>query len=155
MDAFTIMWTLKPVSLKNWNQSISAAGGWGQFVFHTTQEGGVYVGTSVPSRISPGEGPGPGTVVKDTWQQFAYVFDNGRATFYKDGKLLATKQLSKAKWSGFQLGGYQGGDTLHGDMSEIVIYERALPENERQAVEKHLMRHDGAALQAAPGKEQF
>ena len=31
--------------------------------------------------------PGAGTVVKGVWQQFTYVFDNGKGSFYKNGKL--------------------------------------------------------------------
>ncbi|GMV80754.1 MAG: hypothetical protein AMXMBFR7_19380 [Planctomycetota bacterium] len=139
MKSFTLLWTLRPLSRKNWNQSLSAGGSWGQFVFHTTSEGGVYVGTSVSARISPGEGPGPDTVQLETWQQFAYVFADGEARFFKNGKELAKKRLDVAAWDGFRLGGYDGGNTLHGDVSEVLLYERALPDAERQAVEKHLL----------------
>ncbi|MCW8130302.1 MAG: protein kinase [Planctomycetota bacterium] len=139
MKSFSILWTLKPNSHSNYNQSFSAEGGWGQFVFHTTSDGSVFVGTSVPSRIGPGDGTGRDTVALNQWQQFAYVFDQGMAHFYKNGKLLAKKKLEPAAWTGFRLSGYDGRNTIDGEVSEFLIYERAVSDEERVKIEKHLL----------------
>jgi len=136
---FTLLWTLKPYTRSNWNQSLSAGGGWGEFVFHTTSDGGVYVGSNVPSRISPGDGCGRDTVVLNEWQQFAYVFEQGMASFYKNGKRLAQRKLDVATWNSFRISGFGGSNGINGEMSELIYYERALADEERAKVEKHLL----------------
>ncbi|MBI3829589.1 MAG: protein kinase [Planctomycetes bacterium] len=139
MKSFSILWTLKPFSHSDYNQSFSAEGGWGQFVFHTTGDGSVYVGTNVPARISPGDGPGKGTVALNEWQQFAYIFNNGEAALYKNGKQLAKKKLEIAAWTGFRLSGYAGKNTMDAELTEFIVYDRAIGDDERAKIERHLL----------------
>ena len=91
---FTVEFWLKPESLSDYNQEISigsaSSGHWNGFAFHTTANGSVYVGTDITSRMTPANIPA-NTVVLNTWQHFAYVYNNGTGYFYKNGVLLYTK----------------------------------------------------------------
>jgi serine/threonine protein kinase len=134
--SYTILWTIKPMDLHNFNQLMGATGYWGSFAFHTTGDGGVFVGTSIPSRIGPGELKA-GTVTKGAWQQFTYVYEKGKGSFYKNGALLASRKLDPSNWNGFQIGSADK-NSINGDISEFAIYDRALPDAERQTVEKRM-----------------
>ena len=91
---FTVEFWLKPESLSDYNQEISigsaSIGHWNGFTFHSTANGSVYVGTDIASRMTPADIPA-NTVVLNTWQHFAYVYNNGTGYFYKNGVLLYTK----------------------------------------------------------------
>lgn len=139
MDDFTLLFVLRPDTTTDHNQHIQAAGGWtGEFGFHTTDNGSIYVGTSASSRIVPSDGPGAGTMVDDQFQQFTYCLDTGTAVLYKNGSSLATKSVADpADWTGFQLG-LNSTNTIHGDIAEVIIYNRALSTAERQSVEEYL-----------------
>jgi len=138
MDTFTVIFMINPASLIDWNQAIQAGDDWGQFCFHGTANGGVYVGISVSSRIEPSDGPGAGTLVVDQWDIFSFVFDNGSAKFYENGILLASKSLSlPADWTKFVLG-WGDASTVDGDITEIFIYEGALSDTDRENIEQSL-----------------
>jgi hypothetical protein len=138
MGAFSLFFVLQPASRTNHNQAIRAQGNWGQFAFHTSETGGVYVGTSVPSRIAPENGPGSNTVVLSVWQEFSYVFGSGAAALYKNGRKLASRPIDKpAPWSGFLIG-QPDRNTIHGDVAEILLYTVGLTDEGRRAVERYL-----------------
>jgi hypothetical protein len=138
MNTFTVIFVLKPQTVKSYNQPIGAAGGWGQYLFHTTSNGGVYTGTSVSSRISPSDGPGANTLVPNNWSKFAYVFNNGAAKLFKNGTQLASKTISNtALWTGFTLG-QNDNNTISGDIAEVLVYNSALSDADRQSVEAYL-----------------
>lgn len=136
---YSIFFTLKPKRTVDYNQAICAANAWGEFVFQTNSTGGVYVGTSATSRIEPIDGPGAGTVAVDKWQQFTYTFNNGSAKFYKNGILLASKTISVgSNWSGFNIGLNTPTSTIDGDIAEVLVYDAALTDTDRKAVEGYL-----------------
>ncbi len=138
LPAFSLFVMLRPVSRTNHNQMIQARGNWGQFAFHTTDSGGIYVGTSTSSRIAPEHGPGTNTLTLTAWHQLAYVYGSGAGTLYKNGRKLASRPLAKpAPWTGFQLGAPDR-NTLHGDVAEVMLYAAALSDDDRRAVERYL-----------------
>ncbi len=147
MKSFTVSFTLRPLGQKNFNQYIGS--GWGRFCFHSTGDGGIFIGTSVQSRISPNEGPKPGTLVKDTWTQITYVCDQGKGMLYKNGKEIATKNMAPSVFNGFNLGSPDAG-TINGDMSEFCFYDRALADAEIQVLEKLMMRDEAVHTSTPP-----
>ncbi len=136
LKTFTLLFTLRPLALKNYNQSLGP--GWGHFKFHSTLEGSIYVGPTETSRIKPQDGPKAGTLVKDVWSQFALVYEQNTATLYQNGKELASKKLEPITLNNFYIG-MATVSTLNGDMSEFCLYDRALSESELQALEKMMM----------------
>ncbi len=149
---FSVMFLMKPNTTANHNQQLGATGIWGQFFFHTSLEGGVYVGTDQAMRMVPGTGAGQipdGTVRANSWQRFVFVFDNGVGKFYKDGALVSSKTMAiPANWSGFTLG-VPSQHTINGDVAEVMVYDRALGDAELAQVdiylaEKYGQYHPGA-----------
>jgi hypothetical protein len=87
-----------PTQLTNYNWAIGFNSFWGDFGIHTTSDGGVFVGTSIESRISPWR---TGVYVLNTWQNFTWTFDNGAGKFYKNSILEASATLSLSASSSF------------------------------------------------------
>jgi alpha-L-fucosidase len=138
MNTYSVLFVIKAAVLTNYDQNLGAGGGWGQFKWHTTSTGGVYTGTSGTSRISPTDGPGDGTVVANTWHRFSFVFNNGASKFYKNGTQLASKTLDlPVAWTGFALG-QQDTNTINGDIAEMLVYNTALSDTDRQSAEQYL-----------------
>ena len=130
LTAFAVEFWLLPRSHKDWNQNVSAGSGWGQFVFHTTVDGAIYAGTDLATRFSARDLPA-GSLVLDQWQHFAYVFDNGQASLYRNGSLLASKpQAFPAAWTGLRVGNSAGTCLMHGALDELRVYMRALSPGE-------------------------
>jgi len=127
---FSIEWWLNPSSFNQWNQCISTkSSGWGGMLFHSGPDGVVYVGTDVETRIVCGSG----TIELNKWQHFTFCYDNGNATFYKNGQLLgntANMTLSEP-WEGLHLGVSSLG-LLHGQLKGLYIWDKALDVNEIQ-----------------------
>jgi hypothetical protein len=137
-ETFSLLFVIRPSNSINYNQTLAAYGTWGKFCFHTDSTGGVYVGTSINSRIEPGDGPGANTIVPNAWQTFGYTFDNGTAKFYKNGTLLATKTLSLGEsWTSFVLGSTSAVNTINGDIAEVLLYNTAISDTNRQQVEAY------------------
>ena len=68
------------------------------------------------------------------------MFNNGMAKLYKNGVLLATKSLSiPNSWTGFDIGTTYGSNSVEGDFAEIMVYNTALSDNDRQSVENNLI----------------
>lgn len=132
---FTIFFVIKPTELLNYNQAFGASGSWGQFWCHASADGAIYIGTSAESRICSSSG----VLANNTVQQFTYKLTGGlAATLYKNGTQNSTATLaSPSAWTGFKLGtGYY--DTLHGYVTEVLIYDTALSDSDRQMVENYL-----------------
>ncbi len=127
---FSVSWWMNPYSLADYNQVIQAKNGWGAFVFHTTATGAVYVGTDVTNRLTPTELPA-GTVEKNKWQHFTFTFENGKGSFYKNGKLLGSKpgMLNSVAWTGLLIG-HGSASTIDGLVDEIRVYNRFLTADE-------------------------
>ena len=123
---FSVSFWLYPESTKNYNQQIMALNAWGEFLFHTTADGGVYCGTDVGKRFTPTD-LGNGTVVENTWQHFVYTHDGTNGNFYKNGSLLAgpKAQDPSGNWGGFSIG-KSDGNTIDGKITEVVIWDVAL-----------------------------
>ncbi|GAB3639158.1 hypothetical protein GCM10027422_47490 [Hymenobacter arcticus] len=116
--AYTLSFWLKPTRRFDWSQATGA--GWGMFLFHSTHDGSIYVGTSGYSRI---EYLVPNTVEQGVWQHFVFSFDNGVGTLYKNGRLLRQQggMTIAPAWQGLTLGA--SGDELY---DEVRVYDRAV-----------------------------
>ncbi|MCS7303546.1 MAG: LamG domain-containing protein [Thermoguttaceae bacterium] len=127
---FSVEFWINPDTRSNWNQVIGA-GAWNQFTFHTTSDGSIYCGIDYGpgnQRFTPSE-LGPNTLELNKWQHFVFTFaedspgaSSGQARFYKNGVLLASKQMPVAQsWTKFEL--YS---SLDGLVDEVAIYDYAL-----------------------------
>lgn len=129
---FSICWWVKATSRAYWNQTVGAslnyeAGGWWNgFLFHTAGDGRVYLGTDADTWMAlPAE-----TFRAGVWQHFAFTYDAGVASLYKDGQLLRTQpgMSAPAPWRelavGSTLAAAQAADGLYDD---VRVYDRALP----------------------------
>ena len=116
-----------PTQLTDWNWAMGFDSFWNDFGLHSTAQGGVYVGTSTSSRISPWRN---NVYVLNTWQNFTWTFDNGLGKFYKNGKLetSATLQLSsRSQFTYFNSGGSGPNNNCTGRLASLKIYnDRAL-----------------------------
>ena len=122
LDSFSIAFWIKPNNHVDWNQQIGL--GWAeQFQFHTTATGAVYVGITkeVGDRLTAAELPA-NTLELNTWQHFCFTFNKGNATLYKNGILLASKQLLSKSiiLKGFSI------QAAEGFFDDMRIYSRDL-----------------------------
>jgi hypothetical protein len=132
-SSFAVEFWMKPSSRKNWNQNITAAGGWGQFVFHADATGAIFAGTDIGTRFSPRNLPS-GTLLTRQWQHFAYVYDAGEARFYRNGVRLASRhQAAPEPWTGFRIGLPSSRYNVDGGVDELRVYNRALSDAEVEA----------------------
>jgi len=135
--AFTFIMVIQPNGLADYNQSLGALGGWGQFLFHGSASGAVYCGTGVPGRLTAPAG----TMTDAEAQMYVYTYPGTSAAsrLYKNGTEVAAGVLSQAPadWTGFLLGATSAA-TLKGDVPEIIIYNRVLSAAERSQVEAYL-----------------
>jgi len=102
-ESFTADFWFKPLQVRNFNPGFSigsnlGAGGWGDFIFHTSSTGAIYAGSALDSRFEPTDpGCGAGTInvnfVCNITYTFVKGFSNGPAILYKNGALLSTKTL--------------------------------------------------------------
>jgi hypothetical protein len=65
------------------------------------------------------------------WQMLTFTFDNGKAEFYKNGKMLAraTGFPMPAQWTGFQIGASDT-QTVDGLVDDMRLHNRALSASE-------------------------
>ncbi len=122
---FSVSWWVLPYNAKNYNQRIGAENTWGAFLFHTADDGSIYVGIDANSRFTPAELPA-GTLELNKWNHFVFTFDNGNAAFYKNGKLLATMKdmVMPKKWEGLSL---SYADAL---VDEVRLFDHAIGEDQ-------------------------
>lgn len=134
---YTFFLVLKPDGLADYNQSLGALGGWGQFLFHGSANGTIYCGTGVPGRLSTPSG----TLTDAATQVFAFTFPgtSGTSRLHRNGVEVASGVLSQTPvaWTGFMIGATNT-NTLKGDVAEIIFYNRALTNTERENVEDYL-----------------
>jgi hypothetical protein len=111
-----------PTALTDYNWAIGFNSFWGDFGIHTTSAGGVYVGTSIASRISPWRN---NVYVVNTWQNFTWTFDNGAAKFYKNAVLETSANLAlstSTQFTGWGGGGLGAGNNLTGRLANFKVY---------------------------------
>lgn len=111
-----------PTALTDYNWAIGFNSFWGDFGLHTTVSGGVYVGTSVASRISPWRN---NVFVLNTWQNFTWTFDNGTAKFYKNGVLETSANLAlsaSTEFTSYNGGGGGAASNCTGRLSIFKVY---------------------------------
>lgn len=135
MNDFTVIFMLRPASLNNYNQKLLATGAWGQFVMHADANGGLYAGTDIATRIEPSTSTYKrGNYSKDVFQRWAYTYSSvsGKGSIYIDDYNVPEPKTQTApnNWSGFELG-ENGSGTIHGDVTEVFIYDKALTDAER------------------------
>lgn len=117
-NSYSIEWWMYPLTTTNYNQEIDL-GGWGQFVFHTTSSGEVYVGNQLSDRIVPWS---TGIVSVNAWQQFVWTYDGTLGILYKYGIEIQRKLMVPATNNYSELGAY----SLHGSFSNIRLYNFVL-----------------------------
>ena len=124
-QAFTVAWWLLPDTAFNWNQQIRSVVGWNAFVFHTSNEGTIYNGTSSGTRFNPNtcsEG-----IVLDEWQFITFTFENGYANLFRNGYKIAQREnmAMPVAWDGFQIG-HSNANTIDGKVDDVRIWERSV-----------------------------
>lgn len=130
----TIFTVMKPAALADYNQSMGASGAWGQFNFHSSANGTVYAGTDTNTRFVTAAN----TMVNNQVQQFTYRLSDGSAALYKNGASIASgTQTSPASWTGYMLGRTNNG-TVSGYIAEVLVYNKALNNADRQYIENYL-----------------
>ena len=124
-ESFTVSWWLNPASHTNWNQQMRSPGGWGSFVFHSTNEGSFYVGTDVNSRLNPSYFTE--SLILDEWQLLTFSYENGLGRMFRNGHEMASKfgMNDPIAWNGFWIG-TDGSSTIDGHVDEVRIWERAI-----------------------------
>ena len=126
MPTYSVAFVIKPEGLNNYNFQIGP--GAGKFLFHTTTTGEVYVGkTGVgDQRITPNDGLVAGTLALERWDRILFTYGNGVAKFYKNGALLASKDItSPDDWDAFAIGVVDT-NTINGYVSELMVYNTVL-----------------------------
>lgn len=120
--AFTVEWWLYPKTCTDYNQTMKATNGWDAFVFHTTSDCRIYVGTNIGTRFVNTDFP-VNTLAINQWQHFAYTYDGTSGRVYKNGALIAgpKAQTSPTAWGGFVIG-TNGTNTINGYVDDVRIY---------------------------------
>ncbi|GAB3639105.1 hypothetical protein GCM10027422_46960 [Hymenobacter arcticus] len=128
---FSFSFWLKPTRLYNYGQLTGAKARWGAFLFHSADNGQLYVGTDGDNRIVTQAG----TVQVGVWQHFVFTFANGVGTIYKNGKLLSSQSgmAPSLPWQGLSLG-YNGGEAVY---DEIRVYNRVISAQETAGLFGH------------------
>ena len=138
--AFTVLLVLRPAALPVHDQTIQTGAGADAFVLCGDRRGGLVAGIGRDTCITPADGPGPGTLVPGVWQLFEYVATGETARLYKNGILEASKPAGvAANWSGFQLGSPGADTAFAGDIGAVMLYDRALSDDERRVAERYLL----------------
>ena len=121
---FSCSFWLKPTTLFDYGQLTGAKARWGAFLFHSANNGQLYVGTDINHRIVTPSGK----VQLGVWQHFVFTFANGVGTIYKNGKVLSSQSgmVASLPWQGLSLG-YLGGETFY---DEVRVYNRAISAQE-------------------------
>lgn len=148
--SYSVAFALRPSVLGRWSQQIGC--GWGMFTFHSEPAGGVYTGVGAPGggiRFALEE-LGSGTLRTAAWQRFVITIEHGYGVVWKDGAVLARKTMPTPKpWQGFHLGRLrpppEEPSGFAGDLLEILVYSRALDEDEVMMVDRRLAARVGMA----------
>lgn len=128
-ESFSVEWWLKPTQTSSpYGQTLSG-GDWGNWVFRATGDGAVNCGTDLATSFTAAELPA-GTLRAGEWQHLVYTYERGVASFYHNGRLLASKpQTRPLPWSAFNMGTAlnEQGAPISGGVDETALYAHALP----------------------------
>jgi hypothetical protein len=131
---FSLSFWIYPVSRSDWNQQIKASSGWEGFTFHTGKNGEVWVGSEgadgcCDSRFNDNDLPAD-TLKLNQWTHFVFTFNNGEASFYKNGELLVSKDNMDMPepWKGFQIGTPET-NSVNGSVDEVRLYNTRVSSN--------------------------
>lgn len=127
-EQFSVEFWMNPRTHVNYNQMISAGvSGWGQFLFHTTNDGNIAVGQNWTGGNA--WTVGAGSLELDEWQHFVYTLapivgdpTHGLASFYKDGVLVSSRVLGLGDpWTSFRINA-----NVNGLVDEVAVYDYPL-----------------------------
>ncbi|MHC4506670.1 MAG: LamG domain-containing protein, partial [Planctomycetota bacterium] len=128
--AFSVALWIKPLAMGKRGPTIDAGRGFserkkgGQFCLIVVRGGSVHCGTDDATRFTPDE-LGLGTVELGKWQHLTYTHDGTTGRFYKNGRLLGTKNQAPPKpWLYLSL------SSIHGAIDDLRVYGRALETGE-------------------------
>jgi hypothetical protein len=81
----------------------------------------------------------PSDFAQNTWYSSIAIYQTGRTELWKDGVLNDFINSNSVSIGGFRIG-YRSNDNVYykGDIAEIIFYDRALDNTERQTVEVYL-----------------
>jgi len=139
--AFTLAFWVKANQVLDYSNLLSAhtdntgTDPWGNFALHTSADGHVSAGFNYWDATGRLASPA-GTVQAGRWQHLAFTYQGGTGTLYCDGQLVSQLAGMPAApaWPGLLLGMGASNANLpfEGDVSELRVYERALPSTEVQ-----------------------
>lgn len=142
MDNFSLFFVYKPKTFDGDNNHvIGAKNSWGQFVMHTykrqTDDGSLYAGVTVDGRFDKSNA-GKAYYREGVWNLLEFRADGKALSLYRNGKLLGTSTAESASgsWTGFELGVT---NQMQGDMAELLVFNRALTEEQRRSVSDYLL----------------
>ena len=142
MDNFSLFFVYKPKTFDGDNNHvIGAKNSWGQFVMHTlkknTGDGSLYAGVTINGRFDE-TNAGKAYYREGVWNLLEFCADGKALSLYRNGKLLGTSTAASASgsWAGFELG---VADQMQGDMAELLVFNRALTEEQRRSVSDYLL----------------
>lgn len=148
--SYTVAIALRPSVLGVWSQQLGC--GWGMFTFHSEPSGGVYTGVGAPGggiRFALEE-LGSGTLKTGSWQRFVVVVERGEGVVWRDGRVLARKRMPiNEPWHGFHIGRLRPPPNepsgFAGDLLEVLVYSRALDDDEVINLDRRLAVRVGMA----------
>ena len=143
-DSYTVAVALRATSFGQWSQTFGS--GWGSFLFHGDERGGLYagVGDVAGARFTPADLPSV-RLSRNTWHWCVITYEqrSGRGDCAIDGTLVGSKPMPHPRpWHSFRVGcqtqeksGFMGG--FAGDVQEILVYDRVLTPDERGTLDRH------------------
>ena len=144
-----------------YNQADTSTGGWVGFAYGTPKRNQVFGLALTPDGTLGVQGWGGANDVESSpptngvgeWLIQAAIYQNGTLSQYKDGASIGTTSHSFATGTGsIRLGEEISLDkNLDMDVVEVIVYDRALNETERQQVEDYLAaKYQGTPSNQAP-----
>lgn len=130
---YSIDWWTRPTAVSNYDQCImmnssgTAGSYWQGFTTHTDSSGTLYIGTSTGSNAATSAG----TLVNGVWHNFAWTFNNGSCTLYKNGSLVGSVTLSvhSADFTLLQIGAgpsFGEGTRFDGNCASLKLYSNKI-----------------------------
>jgi len=127
---YSLEYIINPDTNVNYNQTIGLGNSslveWGTFLVHSSLDGSLFCGTDVATRFINSNLPqiySNGVAV-----HCVFTFNNGAASFYKNGTLIASKSMNLSAQSTFDR--IFLSTTLDGYLPATKIYNRALTADE-------------------------
>ena len=93
---------------------------------------------------------GSGTLKTAIWQRFVVVVERGEGVVWRDGRVLAHKSMPvNEPWRGFHIGRLRPPPNepsgFAGDLLEVLVYSRALDDDEVAGIDRRLAARVGMA----------